>query len=109
PPSLCSLGVAPTPRATFFPYTPLFRSAEALGMSRRRIIARHILPNTLSFVIVAATVTIPGYILAEVALSFLGVGVQEPSASWGKDRKSTRLNSSHRTSAYAGLCLHSNT
>ncbi len=58
-------------------------AAEALGVPRLRIIARHILPNTLSFVIVAATVSIPGYILGEVFLSFLGVGVQEPSASWG--------------------------
>ncbi len=58
-------------------------AAEALGMSRLRIIARHILPNTLSFVIVAATISIPGYILGEVVLSFLGVGVQEPAASWG--------------------------
>ena len=52
-------------------------------MSRLRIIARHILPNTMSFVIVAATISVPGYILGEVVLSFLGVGVQEPSASWG--------------------------
>jgi peptide/nickel transport system permease protein len=58
-------------------------AAQALGMSRLRIIARHILPNTMSFVIVAATITVPGYILGEVVLSFLGVGVQEPSASWG--------------------------
>jgi len=58
-------------------------AAEALGMSRLRIISRHILPNTLSFVIVAATITIPGYILGEIVLSFLGVGVQEPAASWG--------------------------
>ena len=58
-------------------------AAEALGMSRLRIIARHILPNTMSFVIVAATIAVPGYILGEVFLSFLGVGVQEPSASWG--------------------------
>ncbi len=58
-------------------------AAEALGVSRLRIIVRHILPNTWSFVIVAATVSIPGYILGEVVLSFLGVGVQEPSASWG--------------------------
>ena len=58
-------------------------AAEALGVPRLRIIARHILPNTLSFVIVAATISIPGYILGEVFLSFLGVGVQEPSASWG--------------------------
>jgi len=58
-------------------------AAEALGVPRLRIIARHILPNTMSFVIVAATLSIPGYILGEVFLSFLGVGVQEPSASWG--------------------------
>jgi peptide/nickel transport system permease protein len=58
-------------------------AAEALGMGRLRIIAFHILPNTMSFVIVAATVAIPGYILGEVFLSFLGVGVQEPAASWG--------------------------
>ena len=58
-------------------------AAEALGVSRFRIIARHILPNTLSFVIVAATISVPGYILGEVVLSFLGVGVQEPAASWG--------------------------
>jgi peptide/nickel transport system permease protein len=58
-------------------------AAEALGVSRFRIIVRHILPNTLSFVIVAATISVPGYILGEVVLSFLGVGVQEPSASWG--------------------------
>jgi len=58
-------------------------AAEALGVSRFRIIARHILPNTWSFVIVAATVSVPGYILGEVVLSFLGVGVQEPAASWG--------------------------
>jgi peptide/nickel transport system permease protein len=58
-------------------------AAEALGMGRLRIIARHILPNTMSFVIVAATVSIPGFILGEVVLSFLGLGVQEPAASWG--------------------------
>jgi hypothetical protein len=58
-------------------------AAEALGMTRLRVLVRHILPNTMSFVIVAATVAIPGYILGEVFLSFLGVGVQEPAASWG--------------------------
>ena len=58
-------------------------AAEALGFGRLRVIVRHILPNTMSYVIVAATISIPGYILGEVVLSFLGVGVQEPSASWG--------------------------
>lgn len=58
-------------------------AAQAMGASDLRIILRHILPNTLSFTIVAATVAVPGYILGEVFLSFLGVGVQPPAASWG--------------------------
>ncbi|MGH7742796.1 MAG: ABC transporter permease [Candidatus Eiseniibacteriota bacterium] len=58
-------------------------AAEALGAGRLRVLVRHILPNVMSYVIVAATVAIPGYILGEVFLSFLGVGVQEPAASWG--------------------------
>jgi peptide/nickel transport system permease protein len=58
-------------------------AARAMGFSSARIIIRHILPNTLSFVIVTATLSVPFYILGEVALSFLGVGIQEPEASWG--------------------------
>jgi peptide/nickel transport system permease protein len=58
-------------------------AARALGFSNWRIVIRHILPNTLSFVIVTATLGIPFYILGEVGLSFLGVGIQEPEASWG--------------------------
>lgn len=65
-------------------------AAEALGMSRWRVLVRHILPNTMSFVIVAATVAVPGYILGEVFLSFLGMGVQEPSASWGNMLQQSR-------------------
>jgi peptide/nickel transport system permease protein len=58
-------------------------AARALGMTHFRIIRKHILPNTLSYVIVTATLYVPYYILGEVALSFLGVGIQEPEASWG--------------------------
>lgn len=58
-------------------------AAQAQGWSRMQIIRRDILPNTLSYVIVTATLYIPYYILGEVALSFLGVGIQEPEASWG--------------------------
>jgi peptide/nickel transport system permease protein len=65
-------------------------AARALGFGHLRIIIRHILPNTLSFVIVAATISIPGYILGEVALSFLGVGIAEPTASWGNMLKQTQ-------------------
>lgn len=56
---------------------------RALGASTLRIIAFHILPNTLSYVIVSATIAIPSYILGEVVLSYLGVGIQEPQVSWG--------------------------
>jgi peptide/nickel transport system permease protein len=58
-------------------------AARALGQSHLRIIVRHILPNTFSYVIVAATLSVPYYILGEVDISYLGVGVQEPNASWG--------------------------
>ncbi|HTX21883.1 MAG TPA: ABC transporter permease [Candidatus Aquilonibacter sp.] len=58
-------------------------AARALGQSHLKIIVRHILPNTFSYVIVAATLSVPYYILGEVVLSFLGVGIQEPNASWG--------------------------
>ena len=58
-------------------------AARAMGFSNYRIIVRHILPNTFSFVIVTATLSVPFFILGEVALSFLGVGIQQPEASWG--------------------------
>ncbi len=58
-------------------------AARSLGQSHLRVICRHILPNTFSYVIVAATLSVPYYILGEVVLSFLGVGIQEPQASWG--------------------------
>lgn len=58
-------------------------AAQALGYNRLQIVIRDILPNTISYVIVTATLYIPYYILGEVSLSFLGVGIQEPYASWG--------------------------
>jgi len=58
-------------------------AARSIGQSHLRVIVRHILPNTFSYVIVAATLSVPYYILGEVVLSFLGVGIQEPFASWG--------------------------
>lgn len=58
-------------------------AARSLGQSSWKIITRHVLPNTFSYVIVAATLSIPYYILGEVVLSFLNVGIQEPDASWG--------------------------
>lgn len=58
-------------------------AARALGASHARIIVRHILPATFGYTIVAATLSIPSFILSESALSLLGLGIQEPGASWG--------------------------
>ncbi len=57
--------------------------ALAIGNSHLRTIVRHILPNTMSYVVVSITLQVPGFIIAESSLSFLGLGVQEPFASWG--------------------------
>ena len=59
------------------------KAARSIGASRARIILKHILPQTSSYVIIAITLSIPGYILAESGLSFLGLGIQQPDASWG--------------------------
>jgi len=58
-------------------------AARSIGCSNSRIIFRHILPNAMAPVIVAATLGIAGAILTESALSFLGMGVQPPMSSWG--------------------------
>jgi len=59
------------------------RAAEALGASRRRIIFRHLLVNTAGPLLVAATLGVGDVILLEAGLSFLGLGVQPPTPSWG--------------------------
>ncbi len=58
-------------------------AARAMGFGDFRIIVRHILPNTSSLVLVVATLSIPGAIIGESGLSFVGFGVREPCASWG--------------------------
>jgi transcriptional regulator len=58
-------------------------AARALGATDAAIIFRHIVPNTLGPVIVYTTLTVPAVILQEAFLSFLGLGVQPPNASWG--------------------------
>lgn len=58
-------------------------AAEASGVSKWRIITRHIIPNTLGPVVVYVTLTVPNVILIESFISFLGMGVQEPDSSWG--------------------------
>ena len=59
-------------------------AAVAIGVPNRRIIFRHILPNVVGPVVVAATLGLAGAILTESSLSFLGLGVQQPTPSWGQ-------------------------
>ncbi len=58
-------------------------AARALGVRKKNIIRRHIIPNTIGTVIIYVTLTVPKVILLESFLSFLGLGVQEPMTSWG--------------------------
>ncbi|MCX2723527.1 ABC transporter permease subunit [Roseibium salinum] len=59
------------------------QAAEAMGVSDRGIVRRHIIPNTLGPVVVYMTLLVPKVILLESFLSFLGLGIQEPMTSWG--------------------------
>ncbi|PNY82524.1 ABC transporter permease [Deinococcus koreensis] len=78
-------GIARTVRSQLLSTRELdyVQAAQALGAGNSRIISRHMLPNTLSFIIVAVSLIIPSYILLESGLSFLGIGLVEPYASWG--------------------------
>ncbi len=58
-------------------------AAKSLGLSRIRILFRHIVPNTVGTAVVYATLTIPSFILFEASLSYLGVGIEAPNSSWG--------------------------
>lgn len=62
---------------------PFVQAARALGASHLRVLLRHILPNALGPVLAYATLMVPAVILQEAFLSFLGLGVQAPEASWG--------------------------
>ena len=58
-------------------------AAHAIGVPTWRIVAQHVMPNLMGIVVIYASITVPGVILAESVLSFLGLGVQEPMTSWG--------------------------
>lgn len=62
---------------------PFIGAARILGVATPAIIWRHVVPNVLGPALVYATLTIPGVILAESFISFLGLGIQEPNTSWG--------------------------
>jgi len=76
-------------------------AARALGSSRRRIILRHLLPNCMAPVIVAATVLMAGNILGEAGLGFLGLGVRPPYPSWGSMLAEAR----HYLTQHPWMCI----
>ncbi len=82
-------------------------AAVALGYSKRRIIRRHLIPNALAPVIVAATLGIGNTIVLEAGLSFLGLGVPEPTPSWGSMVAAGRdhLLDAWWLSTFAGLAI----
>lgn len=65
-------------------------AAKSLGTSKRTIITEHLLPNTMSPILVAITLDVATMILLEASLSFLGLGVQAPTASWGNMLRDSR-------------------
>jgi peptide/nickel transport system permease protein len=103
------MGVARLVRAEFLSLRErdFVLAARALGARDSRIIFRHILPNSLSPVLVSATLGVAGAILTESALSFLGIGVQPPTPSWGNmliAGKQT-LGTAWWLSAFPGLAI----
>lgn len=79
------LSIARIVRASFLSLKNIeyVEAARALGFSKLRIMARHILPNALQPIIIIGTIAIGSVILSEAALSFVGVGPQEPTPAWG--------------------------
>lgn len=82
-------------------------AAKALGARSPRVIIRHVLPNVINPVIVMATLGLAGAILSEAALSFLGLGVQPPTPSWGAMLTSGRryLGIANHLAIYPGLAI----
>lgn len=85
------------------------QASRALGAGAPRIMLRHILPNVVGPVVIAATLGIAGAIMAEAALSFLGLGIQPPTASWGSmiadGRDLDQLRNAPWTSLAPGLAI----
>jgi ABC-type dipeptide/oligopeptide/nickel transport system permease subunit len=85
------------------------QAARALGAKGRRVMLRHVLPNVVGPVVIAATLGIAGAIMAEAALSFLGLGIQPPTASWGSmiadGRDLDQLRNAPWTSLSPGLAI----
>jgi len=67
-------------------------AARAAGMSEILTIIKHVIPQTMTFIIISATLQVPSFILSESGLSFIGLGIQQPDASWGNMLKAALDN-----------------
>lgn len=87
--------------------TDYVTSAAALGVSRFRVLLRHVLPNSIAPVIVITTIGLAGAIVAEATLSFLGIGLPPAIMSWGKDisEAQTDLRNNPMTLIYPSIAL----
>ena len=85
------------------------QAIRALGAKDRTIIVKHVLPNVIAPVVIAATLGVAGAIMAEAALSFLGLGVQPPTPSWGSmiadGRDLDQLRNAPWTSVFPGVAI----
>ena len=85
------------------------QAVRALGARDVRVVLRHVLPNVVAPVVIAATLGVAGAVMAEAALSFLGLGVQPPTPSWGamiaEGRDLSQLRTSPWTSLFPGLAI----
>jgi len=59
------------------------QAARAAGMSEVVTVITHVIPQTMTYIIISATLQVPSFILSESGLSFIGLGIQQPDASWG--------------------------
>lgn len=86
---------------------PFVEASRAIGMTELRILARHVVPNALPPVIVVATVSAATAILAEAGLSFLGLGVQPPTPTWGNiiSDGNTLITTNPWISLASGFCI----
>jgi peptide/nickel transport system permease protein len=107
--ALSWMGVARLVRASFLSLREreFAEAARAVGNSDRRIIFRHLLPNAVAPIVVQATLDVAGVIVLESTLSFLGLGIQPPTASWGNmlSNAQSNLQTAWWAAVFPGLCI----
>jgi peptide/nickel transport system permease protein len=107
--ALSWMQVAPLVRASFLSLREkeFAEAARAVGNSDLRIIFRHLLPNAVAPIIVSATLDVAGVIITESTLSFLGFGIQQPTASWGNMLANSQSNMADApwVAIFPGLCI----